>query len=293
MGRSPRRDDDRIAAADPPADAAMRGGFGGAAAPLVLALVLALLLVGALALRSAGPYARLERDHDELMVSRTAKARTTLTVLFVGNSLTFRNDLAATLVDLASSDAGNPVRLQVKAVTYPDASLDQMFDRGQALGWAREHRPNYVVLQEHSFWYDGDYEAAYAAAGRWTDELRPLGATPVLFEVWTDGEGSDVFKGGSTPADDAQSAAEGTQRLAGRLGLSVAAVGQAFEAARRTPGAPDLYGSDHHHPSVAGTYLAALVYYRFFTGRTGAEATWRPPGLSRADAALLVKLNGG
>jgi len=49
----------------------------------------------------------------------------------------------------------------------------------------------------------------------------------------------------------------------------------------------------HHHPSVAGAYLAALVFYRYFTGRTGAEATWRPSGLSAEDAAALVRLNGG
>jgi hypothetical protein len=276
-----------------PAHARRRDGLGGTAALFVAALVLTVLLVGALTLRSEGAYARLGHDHDELMVSRTAPAGAAVTVLFVGNSLTFRNDLAATLVDLASSDPGNTVRLQVKAVTYPDASLEQMWDKGQALSWARAHRPTYVVLQEHSFWYDGDYEAAYAAAARWTEALKGLGATPVLFEVWTDGEGSEVFKGGSNPADDAQGAALSTDRLAGQLGLPVAAVGQAFEAARRTPGAPDLYASDRHHPSTAGTYLAALVFYRFLTGRTGAEASWRPPGLSQADAALLVRLNGG
>jgi hypothetical protein len=70
-------------------------------------------------------------------------------------------------------------------------------------------------------------------------------------------------------------------------------VGQAFEAAREMKGAPDVWGPDHHHPSVAGTYLAALVFYRSFTGRSGAQATWRPNGLNAQDAATLVQLSGG
>jgi hypothetical protein len=273
---------------DPPARRAFALPFlaGGV---MLAALLAALLLLGG----EHGAYARQEQDHDSLMVSRTANPGTTLTVLFVGNSLTFRNDLPAMLVDVASSDPGNTVRLQVKGVTYPDASLDDMWTKGLALAWAREHRPTYAVLQEHSFWYDGFYDATRASAGQWTDALRPLGTAPLLFQVWTDGAASDVWKGGTNPADDARAGADGTGRLGAELGLPVVAVGQAFETARTTPGAPDLYGPDHHHPSVAGTYLSALVFYRFFTGRTGAEATYRPQGLSAQDAALLVRLNGG
>jgi hypothetical protein len=264
------------------------------------ALLLAVLLVGGLVrLPEGGAYPRFEHDHDDLMVSKTEKADATITVLFVGNSLTFRNDLPAMVVNLASSDPGNSTRLQVKAETHPNATLDYMLTQTGALAWAQDHHPDYVVLQEHSFWYGGSYEAARDAADRWNDALRPLHEAPLLFQVWADGEGSDLYTNkdsgafGSTPAEDARNAAEGTERLSRRLGLPVVAVGRAFEAARETHGAPDVYGPDHHHPSVAGTYLAALVFYRFFTGRTGAEATYRPHGLSQQDAALLVRLSGG
>ena len=48
---------------------------------------------------------------------------------------------------------------------------------------------------------------------------------------------------------------------------------------------PDLYQADRHHPSVAGTYLAALTFYRAFTGRAGTDARYRPWGMSAADQA--------
>jgi hypothetical protein len=256
-------------------------------------VLLALLGLLAYLVWPDGAYRRLTHDHDELMVSKTANPASTVTVLFVGNSLTFVNDLPAMLVNVASSDPGNTVRLQVKAVTFPNASLDEMYDKGKALDWARDHHPDYVVLQEHSFWYDADDGAGRAAASRWTNALKPLGAAPLLFEVWTDGAASDVWKGQSNPAEDALRAVQSTDGLGRSLGLPVVAVGQAFEAARQTPGAPDLYGPDHHHPSVAGSYLGALAFYRYFTGRSGAEATYRPRGRSNEAAATLVRLNGG
>jgi hypothetical protein len=257
------------------------------------AVLVALLAILAFILWPDGAYRRLQNDHEGLMVSRTAKPASTVTVLFVGNSLTFTNDLPAMLVNLASSDPGNTVRLQVQAVTYPDASLDDMYNKGKALAWARDHHPDYVVLQEHSFWYEENYEAERGEVSRWTNALKPLGAAPLLFEVWTDGEGSYVWKGGSNPAEDALKAVQSTDSLGRSLGLPIVAVGEAFDAARQTPGAPDLYGPDHHHPSVAGTYLGALAFYRYFTGRSGAEATYRPRGMNEQDAAALVRLNGG
>lgn len=268
---------------------------------LSAALIATLCLTGIARLPEGGAYSRLEHDHDELMVSSTGPADRTITVLFVGNSLTFRNDLPAMLVNLASSDPGAPAPLQVKAVTYPDANLEDMRTRTGALAWAQAHHADYVVLQAHSLWYVDNYAFTLRAAAAWTEALRPLGETPLLFQVWGDGDGdgsaaytdkqAPTF--GWTPVDAARGALDSTQNLARSLGLQVVPVGLAFEAARETKGAPDVWGPDRHHPSVAGTYLAALVFYHFLTGRTGAEATYRPIGVSVRDAATLVQLNAG
>jgi hypothetical protein len=245
-------------------------------------------------------YPRLAHDHDELMVSATGRAERTVTVMFVGNSLTFVNDLPAMLVNLASSDPGNPVRLQVKGETVPNATLDYIRTHTGALAWAQAHHPDLVVLQEHSFWYDNGYEAASWSAEQWKHDLRPLGAKPLLFEVWADGDGSALYTNkayaayaAATPAGETGKAAENTKRLGRELGLDVVEVGDAFQAAREIPGAPDVLGPDHHHPSVAGTYLAALVFYRRLTERSGADATYLPRGLSREDAAALLRASGG
>jgi hypothetical protein len=295
------------------ADGAPRRETGfqwGSLAVIGLAAILAVGLFVKVVLHwpDGGKYALLNHDHDELMVSDAPHASRTLTIMFVGNSLTFVNDLPAMLVDIASSDASAPVRLQVKAVTRSAFTLQGLLDDTDALPWLQAHHVDDVVLQEHSHWFvsaDGVHAAndAYAvssyATQRWGDALRPLGATPLVFQVWADADDSQAYGDrdyatfGWTSAREAAESFRSTESLASSIGAPAVLVGQAFETARQTPGAPDVWGPDRHHPSVAGTYLAALVFYRFLTGRSGAEATWRPGGLSAEDAAKLQAIAGG
>jgi hypothetical protein len=260
------------------------------------------LLVGAaiLAAPPRGRYPLLDHDHDEVMVSQTAAAPTrTISVLFVGDSLTFVHDVPAMLVNIASSDPANTTRLDVKAVTWPSADLDYLRTQTGALAWAQAHHVDYVVLQEQSRWFQGGYHWALGHATAWTEALQPLGETPVLFQVWADGAASEAYTNprysafGSTPERSAQDSDAATDRLGQQLGLQVAYVGRAFESARETQGAPDVYGPDGHHASMAGAYLAGLVFYQFFTGRSGAQASFRPPGVDAAAAAKLVRASAG
>ena len=123
-----------------------------------------------------------------------------------------------------------------------------------ALEWAHAHHSDFVVLQPHSHWYNTQQ---------------------------------------STTANARQSAIA-TAGVARQLGgLPVVPVGEAFERARMTAGAPSLFMPDRRRPSAAGTYLAALVFYHYLTGRTGAEATYRPAGMSRDTALLLARLGVG
>ena len=267
---------------------------------LAICLAAALVMLGAPQLyRYGGAYVLSDSDHADVMASHPAAAQRTLSVLFVGNSLTFVNDMPAMLANIAASDASSPVALRIKAFTYPGAKLDYMYAQTPALAWARQHHVDVVVLQEHSYWYDTQpgFEDALDSATEWASAVRGLGETPIYFQDWGDGAGSSLYSTrryvtyGRTPSEEATAAHDGVARLAAKLDLPYAPVGDAFERAAETQGAPDLYRPDRHHPSLAGSYLAALVFYKLFTGRTGAEATYHPWGMSDADAALLVRIN--
>lgn len=49
----------------------------------------------------------------------------------------------------------------------------------------------------------------------------------------------------------------------------------------------ELYDPDGSHPSVAGTYLAACVFYDALTGKTFDATGGVPGGISANDAKLL------
>lgn len=251
-------------------------------------------------LLQAGRYSLEGQDHDEIMTSNTGSAPDrTVTVLFVGNSFTFVHDVPAMLVDIACADPQNTTRLDVQAITRANATLGQMLEQGDAVNWIKSHHPDYVVLQEHSLWYDTDEDQARRNLSAWMAALRPLGTTALLFEVWADGDGADTYTDsqyaafGSTPKQDARKAADKSETLAQEFSLSLVRVGDAFERAREMNDAPNVYGPDHHHASVAGAYLAALVFYQQFTGRTGEQSTYRPWGVSADDKAKLVQAASG
>ena len=267
---------------------------------LAVMAAVALAVYVAWHLLQPGRYALQDQDHDEIMTSVTASApQRTISVLFVGNSLTFVHDVPAMLVNIASADPQNTTQISVQAVTRGGASLDQMLAQTNAADWVRSHHPDFVVLQERSRWYDGAEDYARQDLSDWMDALRPIGAAALLFEVWADGDGSDSYTNsasvafGHTPKQDAEIAADKSQTLAQEYHLSLVRVGEAFERAREMSGAPDVYGPDHHHASAAGAYLAALVFYQHLTGRTGAESTYRPWGVGADDKVKLVHAASG
>jgi hypothetical protein len=264
-----------------------------------LCVVLGCFIVGMLIFppsswRPSGPYTLQDHDHAGVMTSRTSGPSTrTISVLFVGGSLTYVNDLPGMVVNIASSDPGNTTRLNVKAITASNATLDQMRTASNAVAYARSNHVDYVILQPHSGWYQTDqgYDASVQELTNWKEALQGAGAMPVLFEDWGDENGSSVF----TDPHDATDAQQdwtlsnaATYRLAQDLQLRVIPIGDAFHKALETPGAPEVYQGDHHHPSPAGSYLAALVCYHWLTARPVAAATYRPAGISQADAAVLA-----
>ena len=272
----------------------------------MLKLTLTICLAGALVMlgapqtyRFGGAYVLSDTDHADLMASHPASPQRTVSVLFVGNSLTFVNDMPAMLANIASSDTRSPVALQVKAITSPGAKLDYLYAQTPALAWARQHHVDVVVLQEHSNWYDTQpgFQDALDSASDWASAVRGLNEKPIYFQIWAEGAGSPYYSNrsyvtyGRTPTEESKADSEGTERLAAKLDLAYAPVGDAFERAAETQGAPDLYQPDRRHPSLAGSYLAALVFYKVLTGRTGGQASYHPWGMSDADAALLVRIS--
>jgi hypothetical protein len=245
-----------------------------------------------------GPYPLQDRDHAAPMSSSRLelKPKPVVDILFVGNSFTFTGDMPAQLVNIAASDPSARVGLRVSAATIPGAPLSQDWDQGDALKLLKSRHFDYVVLQEESAWpYRQDPKPTYDAIGQWIDAARAAGAKPVLFETWADKDGGPSYQpgwicDGMTPASAQAAVAEATDKLAATYGLDVVRVGDRFTTIAQTPGAPELFKADRHHPSQAGAFVSALMFYKALAGGDATRVRYRPPDLTAAQAARIEAL---
>jgi hypothetical protein len=218
-----------------------------------------------------------------------AEAGRTLRVLFVGNSYTYVNDLPAMLTTLAARSRP-AVTLAVESVTVGGATLQSHWESTGAQARLREARWDAVVLQGQSvepLWQPAVF-GAYA--DRFGALATTVGARALWFATWARREGDGIyaepFTGGTTAAMTAR-LESGYAMAQTRNGGALVRVGEAWRRALAARPALALHNDDGSHPSVAGTYLAACVFYGALVGGELSADSDFAAGVSAADAAAL------
>ena len=178
-----------------------------------------------------------------------------VSVLFVGNSLTYVNDLPRTLQEMAH-DAGDTVH--VESVTKGNtAVIDHAYGMTDAMEHVAAGGWDYVVLQQGPTSLRLCRDTLVLAARLFDVAVREGGGVTALFMTWPSADRRIYF---DAVRDSYRAAARAVD---GRF----FPVGEAFrEASRRDPSL-QLYDYDGYHPARLGTLLAALVIYEQVTGR--------------------------
>ena len=195
-----------------------------------------------------------------------------LRVLFVGNSLTATNDLPAVAARIASRSGR---RLEYRTVAPGGYSLEDHWTSGEARSAVASERWDVVVMQQGPSALPESQATLREWATRWSEEIRAHGATPALLTVWPEsyrrGALSEVIRS--------------YRRAAGAARAELLPAGAAWRTAWNCEPVP-LYGPDGFHPSVLGTYAAALVVYgRLF--RAPLRGVASPVGVRAHPARLL------
>lgn len=169
-----------------------------------------------------------------------------LSVLFVGNSLTYWNDMPAMLEGLlAESNAGLVV---IATSAFPNYGLQDHWidartrDAIALGGW------DYVVLQQGPSATEGR-PSLLEYTDRFDVEIEAISARTAHLMVWPESSRSFDFDGVAASYAMASAAVDGLLFPAG----------ESWRAAWRVDPSLDLYGSDGFHPSVLGSYLTALT----------------------------------
>jgi hypothetical protein len=184
-------------------------------------------------------------------------------VLFVGNSITYTNQLPGILEALADS-AGLPL-LETAMLAYPNFSLEDHWNDGRAATTIRKGGWHHVVLQQGPSSVEANRQLLIQFASAFNELATAHGAASALYMVWPTSDRQQDF----------DRASESYRLAAQAVNGLLFPVGDAWRETWARDATITLYGPDGLHPSVEGSYLAALVMFGALYDRT-------PVGLPRS-----------
>lgn len=176
-------------------------------------------------------------------------------LLFIGNSYTDYNDMPSILVDLSRTSKDSCL-IETQAVTFGGATLQAHWESGEALKALSNGIWDYVVLQEQSTLPIQDPAKMYQYVRLFDERIGSCGARTMLYLTWARGDAPET--------QGALSKAYCT--IADEIGAVVVPVGPAWQAAGAQTELT-LYDDDRSHPTFAGSYLAACVFYSVIMGK--------------------------
>lgn len=219
----------------------------------------------------------------------TNVAESTIRVLFVGNSYTYVNDLPGWVTRIALS-SGRPPAIETDSITAGGATLQDHWSAPATVARVGDGTWDYVVLQGQSVEPLLDPATFHAYAQQLADTASQAGAGPVFFETWARQEGNEIYDypfSGGTPSAMQQGLHDAYLLAAQNAGGVMAPAGDAWSVVLAQYPAMTLHAADGSHPTEAGTYLAACVFYATLTGQSPLGVQDRPASLSDADATAL------
>jgi hypothetical protein len=214
----------------------------------------------------------------------------TLRILFIGNSLTYANDLPATVQRLGRSDPSRAV--VVSSVAFGNYSLEDHWNQGDAQRAIASARWDFVVMQQGPSALPESRVLLIDYATRFAGEIRKIGGRPAMYMVWP---GLDREAEWSAVSASYAAAAVAVNGL-------LLPAGEALRAVRAASPSMPLFEGDGFHPSEAGTYGVALVIYARAAGVSPVGLTDRAGGPSlppayvtalEAGAAQAIAAAGG
>lgn len=179
-----------------------------------------------------------------------------LKVLFIGNSLTYQNNLPRTVAQLAISAGVAPCHCI--SIAYPNFALEDHWNAQYAVDALEEETWDFVVMQQGPSALPASRDHLITWAGVFGHLIDENGAQAMMYGVWPQYDRSFDFP----------NVTESYRLAAESIGGLFAPVGEAWQFAWAQDPTLPLYAADAFHPSPMGTYLAALTIFERLYGRT-------------------------
>lgn len=178
-------------------------------------------------------------------------------VLFVGNSFTYFWNMPQ-MVEAMAKDQG--VSLETSQSTVGGSNLEQHWkeEKGTKTRKMLENNSwDYVILQDHSLSTIEAPERFTTYGTKLIELVKEKGATPLLSMTWAYDSNPLMQK----------TIGSSYIKLGEETGVKVVPVGSIFMKAQEVRPDLDMYFDDKH-PSSNGSYLIALIFYKYLTGKS-------------------------
>ncbi|AXE17651.1 SGNH/GDSL hydrolase family protein [Runella rosea] len=177
-----------------------------------------------------------------------ASKKSALKILFVGNSLTYTNDLPQLVQEIGKYDS---VSIEYTMLSFPNYSLEDHWKEGKVQKEIETGRYDFVVAQQGPSALPESQVLLLEYARRLAEVCKKNNTSMAIYMVWPS---STRFLDLDNVIYSYTQAAKQTQSLLCPAGLAWKYAWQS------TPSLP-LYGNDNFHPSMTGSVLAAFTVY--------------------------------
>lgn len=250
----------------------------------IMAIVLcAVLLSGCVA---AKPEETIPKEESSVL----SKDRS-YSVLFIGNSYTFYNDMPTVYFENMAKACG--YNIKVTSITKGAYTLEKFADPGDAYGKMVDTALSvpgtydFVILQEQSMRPAIDtVDKFYAGARLLVEKIRAAEAQPVFYATWGRKTGNEkLTEYNMTSEEMTWKLAAAYAAIGEELDVPVIHVGLAFGDVYKN-NQINLYSADGSHPSATGSYLAAMSLFCGIFGIDPVEAPFSGGASPEEDTIL-------
>lgn len=169
-----------------------------------------------------------------------------ITILFVGNSLTYTNDLPSLVVNEAKKKG---IQLKTEMIVFPNYALEDHWNDGVFKTKLAEKKYDYVIIQQGPSSQAEGRTMLLDYGARIKEQCDKYKTKLVFFMVWPAYVNFSTFDGVIKNYTDAASA----------TGSLLCSVGKTWKQHFTDTNDYSYYGPDNFHPSLKGSEVAAQV----------------------------------
>ncbi len=206
-----------------------------------------------------------------IMFSSSSFAQNETSVLFIGNSLTFGNDMPKMVSEIATAQGKSVI---FDTVIKKGMTIQYHSEQTRTYKKIKSRKWSYVVVQGHSTEFVQTQETidenTLPYLRKIIDSIRRYSSCTkiILYETWG-------YKYGLLDAPNAENYTVmqnqiklQTMRVADIFSIGVCPVGEVWKSIYSKDTTLNLYTADNYHPSRTGSYVAACTFYIALFGET-------------------------